>query len=215
MVSLLVLLALGFLAFTCQNMCWNPHAGRLSPLCPNTSTYAPETSGNHLVPVLQVFSPFLNTQASNNIFKIILGCTQKEHTQKAGWLALIDSLIKHPESPSFGPSLVLGQGFPGIPRWHDGKESACQCRTCKRLGLDPWVRKSPWRRKWRPTPVFSPGKSHSQEPGGLQSTGSQRVRHDWMSTHTRCYTGSMSQGKWSPQAPRGQRRAKTWKRSRS
>ena len=147
MVSLLVLLALGFLAFTCQNMCWNPHAGRLSPLCPNTSTYAPETSGNHLVPVLQVFSPFLNTQASNNIFKIILGCTQKEHTQKAGWLALIDSLIKHPESPSFGPSLVLGQGFPGIPRWHDGKESACQCRTCKRLGLDPWVRKSPWRRK--------------------------------------------------------------------
>ena len=24
-----------------------------------------------------------------------------------------------------------------------------------RWGLDPWVRKTPWRRKWQPTPVFS------------------------------------------------------------
>ena len=27
-------------------------------------------------------------------------------------------------------------------------------------GFDPWVRKIPWRRKWQPTPVFLPGKSH-------------------------------------------------------
>ena len=30
------------------------------------------------------------------------------------------------------------------------------------LRVDPWVRKIPWRRKWRPTPVFLPGKSHGQ-----------------------------------------------------
>ena len=29
-----------------------------------------------------------------------------------------------------------------------------------RFGLDPWVGKSPWRRKWQPTPVFVPGESH-------------------------------------------------------
>ena len=29
-----------------------------------------------------------------------------------------------------------------------------------------------------PYPVFLPGKSHRQEPGRLQSMGSQRVRHD-------------------------------------
>ena len=35
-------------------------------------------------------------------------------------------------------------------------------------GSDPWVGKIPWRRKWQPTPVFSPGKFHGQEePGGL------------------------------------------------
>ena len=28
--------------------------------------------------------------------------------------------------------------------------------------FDPWVRKFPWRRKWHPTPVFLPGKSHAQ-----------------------------------------------------
>ena len=47
----------------------------------------------------------------------------------------------------------------GFPRWLSGKESACQCR---RLGFKAWVRKIPWRRKWQPTPVFLPGKSHGQ-----------------------------------------------------
>ena len=32
----------------------------------------------------------------------------------------------------------------------------------KRCGLDPWVGKLPWRRKWHPTPVFLPGESHGQ-----------------------------------------------------
>ena len=29
-------------------------------------------------------------------------------------------------------------------------------------GLDPWVRKIPWSRKWHPTPVFLPGEFHGQ-----------------------------------------------------
>ena len=33
---------------------------------------------------------------------------------------------------------------------------------CRKPGLDPWVGKIPWRRKWYPTPVFLPGKSHGQ-----------------------------------------------------
>ena len=47
----------------------------------------------------------------------------------------------------------------GFPPWLSGKESTCQCR---RRGFDPWIGKMPWRRKWQPTPVFSPGKSHGQ-----------------------------------------------------
>ena len=29
-------------------------------------------------------------------------------------------------------------------------------------GFDPWVRNTPWRREWLPTPVFLAGKSHGQ-----------------------------------------------------
>ena len=52
----------------------------------------------------------------------------------------------------------------GLPSWHSGKESAgqCQCRRPGRLGVDPWVGKIPWRRRWQPTPVFLPGESQGQ-----------------------------------------------------
>ena len=49
-----------------------------------------------------------------------------------------------------------------IPRWCRGKESACQCRRRKRHRFNPWVRKIHWNRKWQPTPVCLPGKSHRQ-----------------------------------------------------
>ena len=43
----------------------------------------------------------------------------------------------------------------------------------------------PWRRAWQPTPVFLPGESPwTEEPGGLESMGSQRVGHDWATKHT-------------------------------
>ena len=57
-----------------------------------------------------------------------------------------------------------------IARW----QSSCQCRRLKRLRFDSWVRRIPWRRAWQPTPVFLPGESPwTEEPGGLQSMGSQ------------------------------------------
>ena len=30
----------------------------------------------------------------------------------------------------------------------------------RRYGLDPWVGKTPWRRRWLPTPVFLTGEFH-------------------------------------------------------
>ena len=46
-----------------------------------------------------------------------------------------------------------------------------QCRRCR---FDPWVRKIPWRRKWQPTPVFLPGKSHGQRSLAGCSPGSHK-----------------------------------------
>ena len=50
----------------------------------------------------------------------------------------------------------------GFPRQSSGKESACQCRGCKRWGFDTQIQKIPWSRKRQFTPVFLPGKSHRQ-----------------------------------------------------
>ena len=43
-----------------------------------------------------------------------------------------------------------------------GKEPVCQCRRHKRLGFNALVGKIPWRRAWKPTPVFLPRESHGQ-----------------------------------------------------
>ena len=54
------------------------------------------------------------------------------------------------------PILIYIWLMPELPRWFSGKESTCQCKTCR---FDPWVREIPWNRKWQTTPVFFPGKS--------------------------------------------------------
>ena len=65
-----------------------------------------------------------------------------------------------------------------FPLWLSGKESTCQCRTCRRQGLDPWIGKIleegmathssslAWRIPW------------TEQPGGLQSRRLQRVRYN-------------------------------------
>ena len=42
-----------------------------------------------------------------------------------------------------------------------------------------WVGKIPWRRKWQPTPIFLPGKSHEQRSlAGYSPWDRKGVRHD-------------------------------------
>ena len=42
---------------------------------------------------------------------------------------------------------------------------------CKRCEFNPWVGKIPW----QPTAIFLSGELWTEEPGGLQSIGSQRA----------------------------------------
>jgi len=45
--------------------------------------------------------------------------------------------------------------------------------------FNPWVRKIPWNRKWQPTPIFFPGKSHGQRSlEGYSPWGVKRLRHN-------------------------------------
>ena len=81
-------------------------------------------------------------------------------------LTIADLLKPVPLAPS-----VLNPVRWGFPCGTSGKESACQCRRCKRHGFNPWVRKIPWRKKWQPTPVFLPGETHQRSPAGYSPWG--------------------------------------------
>ena len=50
----------------------------------------------------------------------------------------------------------------GLLRCFSGKESACSAGHVGNGSFHPWVGKIPWRRKWQPTPIFLPEKSHGQ-----------------------------------------------------
>ena len=83
----------------------------------------------------------------------------------------------------------------GLPSGVSGEEPICQCRRCKRHGFNPWVGKILWRRKWQPTALFLPGKSHRQKSlvgcsiWGLKcQAGLERTQHRGSdSAHDRNY----------------------------
>ena len=62
----------------------------------------------------------------------------------------------------------------GLPGWLSGKEPTRQSRRHRRRGTNPWGRRIPWRRKWQPTPVFSPGKFHGQRSSAGYSPGGRK-----------------------------------------
>ena len=75
----------------------------------------------------------------------------------------------------------------GLPWWCSGKESTCQCRRPRRHRFDPWIRKTLWKRKWQPTPVFLPGKSSGQRSLAGHSPWDHRVGRN---THPNFKTSS-------------------------
>ena len=80
----------------------------------------------------------------------------------------------------------LGSSVHGFPQarileWVaiSSSRGSSQCRKCR---FDPWVGKIPWRRKWRPTSVFMPGKSHRHSSlVGYSLWGHKEIL---LSTHT-------------------------------
>ena len=58
--------------------------------------------------------------------------------------------------------------------------NSSQCRRHKRGEFDPWVRKTPWRRAWQPTPALLPGGSHGQRSlAGYSPRGRREADMTW------------------------------------
>ena len=68
-----------------------------------------------------------------------------------------------------------------FPGGTEGKLSSCNAGD---LGSIPGLGRSPGGGEWQHTPLFLPGEyPWTEESGGLQSVGSQRVRCDWANKH--------------------------------
>ena len=99
-----------------------------------------------------------------SVMKLTITLLRWHETSAHCWISVLPSspsiflpflFLPSPSLPSSIPSF-LNSLFPSI--------MSCKCHllNCRRPGLDPWVKKIPWRKEWQPTPVFLPGKFHRQ-----------------------------------------------------
>ena len=65
-----------------------------------------------------------------------------------------------------------------FPSGASRKEPAYRCRRLGRCGFDPWVRGPPEEDMTTHSSILAWRIPWTEEPGGLQSMGLQRVRHD-------------------------------------
>ena len=80
-------------------------------------------------------------------------------------------------------------GFP------DDSDSKGSTRECRIHGFDPWVQEDPLKEEMAThSSILAWEIWWTEEPGGLQSMVSQRIRRDWVSTISDGWTPR----KWSP-----------------
>ena len=92
--------------------------------------------------------------------------------------------------PGLGRSPGEGTGY---PLQYSGASPIAQLVKNLPPTWETWVQSFGWEdpleEGWQPTPVSLPGKSPwTEEPGGLQSMGSQRVRHAVCVRHCSTFT---------------------------
>ena len=74
----------------------------------------------------------------------------------------------------------------GFPQWLKQKRLHLPMQEVKRCEFDPWVRRSLVEGNGNPLQYSCLEIQWTEEPGGLQSMWSQRVRHDWATNSFTC-----------------------------
>ena len=128
--------------------------------------------------------PFCSMLCHEHIHLPVCGKEEREEVQRMTWA---DFFLKR--NRVWGPDAMMNVELFNQVTWNfpdgaSGKELECQCSRRKRHKFDPWVGKIPWRRAWQ-LHILSWRIPWTEESGGLQSLGLQRVRLDWaMNTFT-------------------------------
>ena len=97
--------------------------------------------------------------------------------------------------PKFNESLcfVIYSRSCGLPRGTVVKKLPANAGDGWVAGLIPGSGRSPWRRRWRSTPVFLPGEPRGQgRLAGYSLWGHKGVRHNWVYTHSHTHTHTLT-----------------------
>ena len=111
-------------------------------------------------------------------------CSSLLQTRPLSFLNISEVLLYKPHIRWIRAKMLMFASFIILPfidwtglqllRWLRGKWG-----HCRRPQFNPWVGKIPWRRKWQPTPLCLPGKSHGQRSlAGHSPWGHKRVGQD-------------------------------------
>ena len=136
-----------------------PERGALPCVVPGVTLWWGRLGGNCILlpkgtPVLRVLKSFFFHSSSLNTFSLV---QHRAGVQSAERMHSMD------QTPMTGTPWGYHGSVPckkkqvfWFPGGSEGKASAYNAGD----GFDPWVGKIIWRRKWQPTPVLLPGKSH-------------------------------------------------------
>ena len=111
------------------------------------------------------------------------------------WIRYVGSM-----SPLLCSSLLLLflaflDSWNGLPRWLSGKESTCNTGDTEDIGLIPGSGRSPEEGMETQFSILAWEMPWTEEPGELQSKGSQRVGHSWATKHSIAHNADNS---WEP-----------------
>ena len=129
--------------------------GRLPFPATGCPLYPPSTLCKNMLSMTQL----PNFRVMNEIL-VYSNCTVGSHPPriKCQFYTTLRSCLYHSSHPLSAFYLVSSfhTTYPEIrlPRWLSGKESASQCRNCRKCKFNPWVGKIFWRGEWQPTLVF-------------------------------------------------------------
>ena len=88
-------------------------------------------------------------------------CLDSPRDEGAWWAAVYGVAQSQTQLKQLSNS-SSSMGLIGLSWWLISKRIHLQCRSYRRYGFDPWVRKILWRRKWQHSLVFLPGEFDGQ-----------------------------------------------------